>query len=227
MRFFSRFRRQPEPTPQVEGLIGYYGLADWWLSALSAREREDIEAIWGYMTVHGRPVMDERPLTRGKVTSNPLSAADFLMVVNQRVTDATTKRKILTKVRELRGGDLPGYIRGTHYTEYMKQAKQLLESGKQEEADPIVDAAFTAYEDEERISGGATLTDYAVVAPANYWDFAVLFRKLKDYAREVAILERFARQKHLTEGASGKNLERLDKARSLLSGAAQQGGDMS
>ena len=120
----------------------------------------------------------------------------------------------------MRGGDLPGYIRGTHYTEYMKQAKQLLEGGKQEEADPIVDAAFTTYEDEERISGGATLTDYAVVAPANYWDFAVIYRKLKDYAREVAILERFARQKHLTEGASGRNLERLEKARSLLSGTA-------
>jgi hypothetical protein len=219
MRFFSRSRQQPEPTPPVEGLIGYYGLADWWLSALSGHEREEIEAMWGYMTFQGRSIMDERLLTRGKVTSNPLSAADFLMVVNHRVMDETTRRKFLAKVRELRGDDLPGYIRGAHYTEYLKQAKQLLESGTQEEADPIVDTAFTGFEDEARVGGGASLTDFDTVPPANYWDFAVLYRKLKDYAREVAILERFTRQKHQTEGASGKNLERLEKARSLLNGA--------
>jgi hypothetical protein len=183
MRFFSRSRRQPEPTPPVEGLIGYYGLADWWLSALSAREREDIEAMWGYITVQGRPIMDERPLTRGKVTSNPLSAADFLMVVNHRVMDETTKRKFWAKVRELRGGDLPGYIRGKYYAEYMKQAKQLLEGGKQAEADPIVDTAFTGFEDEARVGGGASLTDFDTVPSANYWDFAVIYRRLKDYAR--------------------------------------------
>jgi hypothetical protein len=220
MSWFSRFRQQPESTPEVEGLIGYYGLAEWWLSALSAGERGDIEAMWGYITIQGQPITDERPLTRGHVASNPLSAADFLMVVNQRVTNEATKRKVLTKVRELRGGELPGYVNGTHYSVYMAEAKAMLESGRQQEADPIVDMAFTAYEDETRVGAGASLTEYAIIAPANYWDFAVLYRKLKDYAREVMILERFARQKHLTDGASGKNLDRLEKARRLLNGTA-------
>jgi hypothetical protein len=220
MSWFSRFRRQPEPTPEVEGLLGYYGLAEWWLSALSAGEREEIEDMWGYIAVPGRPITNERPLARGHVASNPLSAADFLMVVNHRVMNEATKRKVWAKVRELRGGDLPGYITGTHYTVYMDEAKQLLEGGRQQEADAIVDRAFTAYEDETRVGAGASLTDYAIIAPANYWDFAVLYRKLRDYAHEVMILERFARQKHSTEGASGKNLDRLEKARSLLRGAA-------
>jgi hypothetical protein len=68
MGFFSRFRQQPAPTPPVEGLLGYYGLADWWLSALSAEEREEIEAMWGYITFQGNPITNDRPLTRGHVT---------------------------------------------------------------------------------------------------------------------------------------------------------------
>lgn len=220
MGFFSLFRQRPE---NVGGLFGYYGLGEWWLTTFTAPEREDIEAMWGYIAFHGRPITNERPLTRGQVTSNPLSPADFLMVVIQRASGEATKGKILAKVRELRGGDVPGYIKGQHYSVFMEQAKQLLQNGKQQEADPIVDMAFTAYEDFARI--GPSLTEYFPVAPANYWDFAVLYRKLKDYAREVMILERFVGQKHLTEGASGKNLERLEKARSLRDDAAHRNPD--
>lgn len=215
MGLFSRFRQQPEPTPKVEGLLGYYGLADWWLTAFSAQEREEIEGMWGYL------ILDEHPLTRGQVASNPLSAADFLMVMSTRVPEQVAQRAILPKVRAMRGGDLPGYINGKHYSVYMEQAKQLLESGKAREADPIVDMAFTGFEDKERIGG--LLTEYLPVPSGNYWDFAVLYRKLKDYAREVRILERFAgqqQQQQNTGAAAAKTLERLEKARSLRDGTA-------
>jgi hypothetical protein len=74
------------------------------------------------------------------------------------------------------------------------------------------------------VSGASTLTSYDIVAPAHYWNFAVLYRKLKDYEREVRILERFAAQKHQTEGASGRNLERLKMARRLRDGTAHYEG---
>lgn len=220
MGFFSRFRQQPEPTPKVEGLLGYYGLGDWWLTMFSVAEREEIEAMWGYL------ILDQRPLTRGQVTSNPLSAADFLMVMSTRVPEKVAQRAILPKVREMRGGDLPGYISGKHYSVYMEQAKQLLQDGKVLEADPIVDMAFTGFEDKERIGG--LLTEYLAVPSGQYWDFAVLYRKLKDYAREVRILERFAgqqQQKRNTGAAATKTLERLEKARSLRDGTAHDNPD--
>lgn len=136
------------------------------------------------------------------------------MVMSVRGPAKVTKRAIHPKVRELHGGDLPGYIKGKHYTVYMKQAKQLAQDGK---VQPIVDMAFTAFEDKERI--GSFLTEYFPVPTGCYWDFAVLYRKLKDYAREVAILERYAKQmqaKHVTGRASTDALERLEKARALL-----------
>ena len=190
MGFFSRFRQQPQPTPKVEGLLGDHELGDWWLQALTAKEREEVESMWGYL------VPNQRPLTRGHVASNPLSATEFLMVMSQRAPKSVTKRAILPKVRELRGGDLPGYIKGTHYSVYMKQAKQLVQDGNVQEADSLVDTAFTGLEEAERIGGEASLTNYVGVPPALYRDFAVLYRKLKDYAREVAILERFDQQPH-------------------------------
>jgi hypothetical protein len=123
MGFFSRFRQQPEPTPKVEGLLGYYGLADWWLTAFSADERKEIEAMWGYITFQGSPITDDCPLTRGHVTSNPLSADEFLMVMHRRVTDKKTSAKVLAKVQELRGGDLPGFINGKAYMVYYESGK--------------------------------------------------------------------------------------------------------
>jgi hypothetical protein len=167
--------------------------------------------MWGYT------VLDQYPLTRGHVTSNPLSAADFLMVMGQRAPKTATQRAIVPKVCELRGGDLPGFINGKAYMVYMNQAKKLLQNGKVAEADPSVDKALTGLEDAERIGGGASLTQYASgVPPAPYREFAVLYRPLKDYAREVAILERFARQPHAPGVMPGQLLERLEKARALL-----------
>ncbi len=59
MGFFSRFRQQPQPSPKVEGLLGYYGLADWWLSTFTPAERAHIEAT--YQPMGGRP--GSHPLT--------------------------------------------------------------------------------------------------------------------------------------------------------------------
>ncbi|MBI4491922.1 MAG: hypothetical protein HY690_03915 [Chloroflexi bacterium] len=59
--------------PKIEGYIGAYGLADWWLSAFSAAERERIES-----TFHPMGETERRPLTMGQVGRSSRHAAGFL-----------------------------------------------------------------------------------------------------------------------------------------------------
>jgi hypothetical protein len=54
------------------------------------------------------------------------------------------------------------------------------------------------------------------VAPAWYEELAILYRKRKDYLAEVAVLERFANQRHASGVKPPQLLERLDKARALV-----------
>lgn len=53
------------------------------------------------------------------------------------------------------------------------------------------------------------------VAPWYYEQLAIIYRKQKDYLREIEILERFAKQKHAPGVTPQKLLERLEKARKL------------
>lgn len=53
------------------------------------------------------------------------------------------------------------------------------------------------------------------VTPGCYEDLAKLYRRRKEYDKEVTILERFARQKHAPGVMPAKLLERLEKARQL------------
>jgi hypothetical protein len=53
------------------------------------------------------------------------------------------------------------------------------------------------------------------VIPSCYEDLAKLYRRQKEYDKEVALLERFAKQKHSPGVMPAKLLERLEKARHL------------
>ncbi len=53
------------------------------------------------------------------------------------------------------------------------------------------------------------------VAPAYYSELAILYRKQKEYSKEISILERFAKQKHARGVMPAKLLERLEKAKEL------------
>jgi hypothetical protein len=212
MRFF---RKQPPSPPRagIDGLVGYYGLRDWWLATFAPKERDDVESMWGYV------ILGERPLTQGHITHNPLTAPEFLLVLIRRVSSQSVRQRILAKVRELLPGDFPGYVNGAYYTTVMERAKTLISEGRAADADALVDAAFTALEADARI--GASLTEPDTVPPANYRDFAALYRKHKEYAREVAILERYMRQPHGPGKVSGELQERLEKARVLLAQSTQ------
>lgn len=207
MGIFNRLRAK-QPSGQVGGLLGYYGLGDWWLATFSPTERQDLEYYW-------TPLDANKPLlAKGQVTSNVLSTPEFLLVLQVRAQNESVRQRVLTKVRELTNGQLPGYVKGEKYTGCMERAKELIRAGKQQAADALVSAAFDAYEAVSRI--GLSLTEYDTVPPAPYWDFAVLYRRQKDYAREVGILERFLRQSNQPRGKSDDFLARLDKARALL-----------
>jgi len=53
------------------------------------------------------------------------------------------------------------------------------------------------------------------VAPYFYHQLAIIYRKQKDYSKEVEILERFAKQKHAPGAMPAKLMERLEKAKDL------------
>ena len=219
MRFF---RKQPSSTaqPQIQGLLAYYGLVDWWLSAFTQQERDEIESMWGHIEFRGAVISEGAPLTRGHIDSNPLSTVEFLLVLAKRFAGKSANRMhthihsaIMQKARERTGRDIPGYVNGEHYDTVMERAKVLVRDGKVEDADSLVDAAFTAFEASSRI--GLSLTQPDTVPPANYRDFAVLYRKQKDYAREVAILERYMCLPHASGKMPAELQERLEKARVL------------
>jgi len=86
--------------PQIEGEIGYFGLADWWLAAFTDAERKYIERRY-------RPLGSgekERPLTQGKITYSTGSAVSLLTALAtwfQGPKDRQLARRILAKAEEL------------------------------------------------------------------------------------------------------------------------------
>ena len=71
----------------------------------------------------------------------------------------------------------------------MEEVKQLKRDGKLQEAEALLIELVKATEAEDR-------EDRRGVAPWYYEQLAIIYRKRKDYASEVRILERYAKQKH-------------------------------
>ena len=101
-----------------------------------------------------------------------------------------------------------GSVDGIHFTSYVEQVKQLKREKKHEEAIELLLKLTAATESEANVDGLG-------VAPWYYEQLAIIYRKEKRYAEEVAILERYNDQpKGL--GAKPKVLsDRLVKARKL------------
>ena len=102
-----------------------------------------------------------------------------------------------------------GYIRGRHYSEYVGTVRALKKKGRATELERLLLQLVDATEAEAR-------KQQSGVAPWYYEEAAKLYRKHKDFAREVEILERFARQRHGLGARNKTLLERLEKARALL-----------
>jgi hypothetical protein len=112
----------------------------------------------------------------------------------------------------LRGTDekpTAGRVRGRHYTDYVEDVKSLRRNSQDEFAEHLLLELVNATEDESHARGTG-------VAPWYYEQLAIIYRKRKDPAAEVAILERYARQPSAPGARAAKLAERLAKAREIL-----------
>jgi hypothetical protein len=192
----------------VHGKIAAYGIQDWWFSTFSEKEREYIDNRYQPM---GLPL---HSLTQGNFGEQQHPAPEFLNELNswfrstnnESISDRIHKKLIeITKDNPI---NLPGYFNGRHFTTYIRDFEILKKSGNNNELERLLLELVNATEAENAVDGYG-------VAPAYYSELAILYRKQKDYSKEVSILERFAKQKHANGVMPGKLAERLEKAKIL------------
>lgn len=105
--------------------------------------------------------------------------------------------------------DRPGYVRGRQYTTYVENVQNLKRQSKFEDAEKLLLELICATETESK-------AEKTGVAPWYYEELAKIYRKQKDYQKEVEILKRFAKQKHARGVKPNQLLDRLEKAKALL-----------
>lgn len=193
---------------KVGGLIACYDLTEWWFSTFTEEERKLIDERYQPLSA---PTIT---LTQGKASSSQL-VTDFLNVLAtwfRSPQDASIAKRIHSKVDEL--GRInpvagPGYYNGRHFTTYVTDVKALKKDGRLDEAEKLLLELVAATEAEDKV-------DKCGVAPWYYEELAKIYRKRKEYAQEIAILERFASQRHAPGASPPKLIERLEKAKQLL-----------
>jgi len=186
---------------KVEGLIAFYGLQEWWFSSFTNDEREYIDSR--YQPMGATP----HTLTQGMIFELQQTAPEFLNGFNTWFSsskDSTIAERIHRKLTEL-GKEhpivKPGYNDGRHFTTYVRDFESLKKSGKFTELEKMLIDLVKATEAENAVNGMG-------VAPAYYSELAILYRKQKEFSKEVSILERFAKQKHAPGVKPAKLLER-------------------
>ena len=102
--------------------------------------------------------------------------------------------------------DKPGFYKGRHFTTFVEEVEALLRNEKLEKAEELLLHLVDATEEMSRATGTG-------VAPWYYEKLAAIYHRRLDYATEVAILERFAEQKHSAGSVPRKLEARLEKAR--------------
>lgn len=100
----------------------------------------------------------------------------------------------------------PGTVLGRHFTEWVETVKELRRRDEEEAAEELLLALIDATEAEDRVEGMG-------VAPWYYEQLATSYRKRGRPDKEVAILERYAAQRHAPGATPPKLLRRLDRAR--------------
>lgn len=140
-----------------------------------------------------------------------------LMFVYQHVKNIS-KTKVLS--RKSISNNRPGYYNGKHYTDYSEVVQALKREDELTSVEKLLLNLIDAIEAESRFQSSG-------VAPWYYEQLAIVYRKQKDYEKEVMILERFATQKHSPGTSPPKLLERLEKARQLASRSGQIANDQS
>ena len=103
-----------------------------------------------------------------------------------------------------------GYSPDRYFPSYLGEVQKLKREDRLDEAIIALLELVDATEEDTLFTG-------AGVTPAYYEQLAIIFRGRKEYAKEVAILARYARQKHRDGDSRQKVLKkRLEKAMELL-----------
>lgn len=100
----------------------------------------------------------------------------------------------------------PGYVDGRHFTEHVENVKRLKAAGDYDAALSLLDRLIAANELEAAV-------DQLGVAPWYYEQTAIIYRKLGQKDKEIAVLERFEAQPHAPGASPPKLAERLAKLR--------------
>lgn len=197
---------------KVEGEILFHDLVDWWLTSFTEDERKYIDDRYQPM---GRP---PHTLTQGKYLKREGETLDTGIFLNglstwfRNKTDVSVLQRVEEKIDGL-GVSRPlvgvGYVRGRHYVTYVKDVKKIKSAGKLEEAEKLLLVLVDATEQVDNVEKQG-------VAPWYYEELAKIYRKNKDYLKEVSILKRFSKQRHGKGVAPKKLLGRLDKVKALL-----------
>lgn len=126
-----------------------------------------------------------------------------------RVLDGKSRADIAAAKPPMRPGRArgPGMLRGRHHSEWHQEVGRLRAAGADAEAENLLIDIVDSSEQESAAEGFG-------VAPAAYETLAVMYRARKDSAGEIAILERFARQRHAPGVIPPKLLARLEKVKS-------------
>lgn len=103
-----------------------------------------------------------------------------------------------------------GYVPGKHLSAYFRGLRKLKREDLLEEAIASLLELVDATEEDSLFTGSGVVSAY-------YEQLAIIYRKRKEYTKEIAILARYARQRHSYTDSRREILEaRLERARKLF-----------
>jgi len=183
-----RFPWSRECPSEVNGEIGYYDLAAWWLQTFTKAERTYIEARYRPISVGGELSLTEGNLI-GSTIDDPAIFLNALASWFRKAEDKSIADRIRAKIDQIgrsRTITKPGYCRGRHFTSYCEQVKQLKRDGKLEDAEELLLSLIDATEAES----DATLRP----PPPWYCDqLRIVYRKMKRPQEAIDIMVRYER----------------------------------
>ncbi|MFJ1510916.1 hypothetical protein [Cellulosimicrobium funkei] len=165
------------------------------------------------LDVHVRPATQEE---RDQAMAESAQRWAGMSADERREHEAARKEKQridrLAQGGEVAAREQRGHVRGRHFTEWPDTIRQLKREGRVDDALELALECIEATERDARADGLEPAPAYTTMA-------AIIYRQRKDYAAEIAILERYRRACPPGRG-SYKIDDRLAKARELKAKAS-------
>jgi hypothetical protein len=202
-------------SKKAGGMLAYYGLEEWWQTTFTDGEQRYIDDRFQPMG------SGSHSLTQGNLVSSSMTVTQFLSSLStwfDSHEDQSIVERILNKMDELARAhpiSKPGYYNGRHFTTYVSDVRKLLKDARLEDAESLLIKLVEATEAESNTEGLG-------VAPWYYERLAIIYRRRREAQKEVTILERFLEQKFAPGAKRSKLMERLNKARQLLTKSTRE-----